>query len=83
MDTWKIVVAYTGWLFAAAAIGLLLGLLSGELVLALGLVDAASVEQRTVVEVVAVAGIVVLAALPFLLHHWVRREEATGGADED
>ena len=81
MDTWKIVVAYTGWLFAAAAIGLLLGLLSGELALAVRFVDAASPEQRTVVEWVAVVGFVVLAAVPFLLRNRVRREEATGRDD--
>jgi len=81
VDTWKIVVAYTGWLFAAAAIGLLLGLLSGELALAVRFVDAASPEQRTVVEWVAVVGFVVLAAVPFLLRNRVRREEATGRDD--
>lgn len=79
MDTWKIVVAYAGWLLAGAAIALLIGLLCGELALALGVVDAASPEQRTVVEAVAIAGFVVLAALPFLLRHRVRREEAAAG----
>lgn len=82
MDTWKAIAAYLGWLLAAAAIGLLVGLLIGELALALRLVDAASTQQRIVVEGVAVAGFLVLAALPFLLRHRVGREEAGPGDGE-
>lgn len=79
VETWKLAVAYVAWLLAAATIALLVGLLIGELALAIGAVDAASREQRTVVEVVAVAGFLVLAALPFLLRNRIAREEEIGG----
>jgi hypothetical protein len=78
METWKVVAAYAAWLLAAATISLLVGLLLGELVLAVGLVDAASTQQRIVVEAVAVAGFLVLAALPYLLRRRVSGEVGDG-----
>lgn len=65
--TWKLVVAYLGWLLAAAAIALLFGSLISELAALVGIVEAGSDSQQRVVEVCMIAGFVWLALLPFLL----------------
>lgn len=64
---WKLLVAYIGWLLAASALAILFGVLIGELLALVGLVDSLSTEQRRVVEISGVVGFVVLALLPFLL----------------
>jgi len=75
VETWKAVVAYLGWLLAAATIAILGGLLVGEAALSVGLVDSASSEQKLVVEAVGIVLFVVLAALPYLLRHRVMQEQ--------
>jgi len=73
---WKLTLAYLGWLLAASALALLLGLVTAEVVALTGLVDSLSQEQKRVVEVVAIAGFIALALLPFLLRrHVVRSDE--------
>lgn len=81
METWKAVIAYLGWLLAAATIAILGGLLAGEVALSVGLVDSASSEQKLVVEAVGVVLFVMLAALPYLLRHRVMQEEAEAGEE--
>jgi len=73
--TWKLVVAYLGWLLAASALALLFGLVLSELAALVRLVDAGSDAQQTVVEVVAVIAFVVLALLPFLLRRRILKAE--------
>lgn len=73
--TWKLVVAYLGWLLAASAVALLLGLVLSEIAALFRLVDAGSDAQQTVVEVVSIAAFVVLALLPFLLRHRILKTE--------
>ena len=75
VETWKLIGAYVGWLFAAAAIALLGGLLVGEALSLVGLVDAAGAKQKLVVESVAVVLFLVLAALPYLLRDRFLPEE--------
>ena len=81
VETWKAVIAYLGWLLAAATIAILGGLLAGEVALSVGLVDSASSEQKLVVEAVGVVLFVMLAALPYLLRHRVMQEEAEAGEE--
>ncbi len=76
VETWKLIAAYVGWLLAAAAIALLGGLLVGEMLSLVGLVDAAGAEQKLVVEVVAVVLFLLLAALPYLLRDRFLPEES-------
>ena len=73
--TWKLIVAYLGWLLAASALALLFGLVLSELAALVRLVDAGSDAQQTVVEVVAVIAFVVLALLPFLLRRRILKAE--------
>ncbi len=73
--TWKLVVAYLGWLLAASALALLFGLLLGELVALLRLVGSGSDRQQTVVEVASIGCFIVLALLPFLLRRRILRTE--------
>ena len=73
--TWKLVVAYLGWLLAASALALLLGLVLSEIAALFRLVDAGSDAQQTVVEVVSIAAFVVLALLPFLLRRRILKTE--------
>jgi TRAP-type C4-dicarboxylate transport system permease small subunit len=77
--SWKLTVAYIGWLLAAIAIAIVFGVLTSELLALVGLVDSLSREQRRVIEVVSVAAFVVLALLPFLLRRRLTRsdDEAT------
>lgn len=72
---WKLPVAYLAWLLAASALAILFGILVGELLALVGLVDSLSREQRRVVEVASVAAFVVLAFLPFLLRHRLMRSD--------
>ena len=65
--TWKLVVAYLGWLLAAFAIAVLFGLVISELAAVIGIVDAGSENQQRVVEVTLIAAFVWLGLLPFLL----------------
>ena len=81
VETWKAIAAYLGWLLAAASIAILGGLLAGDVVLFVGLVDPASSEQKLVVEAVGIVLFVMLAALPYLLRHRVMREEAEPGEE--
>jgi multisubunit Na+/H+ antiporter MnhB subunit len=81
VETWKAIAAYLGWLLAAASIAILGGLLAGEVVLFVGLVDPAGSEQKLVVEAVGIVLFVMLAALPYLLRHRVLREEAEPGEE--
>ena len=81
VETWKAIAAYLGWLLAAASIAILGGLLAGEVVLFVGLVDPAGSEQKLVVEAVGIVLFVMLAALPYLLRHRVMREEAEPGEE--
>ena len=73
--SWKLTVAYIGWLLAAIALAIVFGVLTGELLALVGLVDSLSHEQRRVVEVVSVAAFVVLALLPFLLRRRLMRSD--------
>ena len=81
VETWKAIAAYLGWLLAAASIAILGGLLAGEVVLFVGLVDPAGSEQKLVVEAVGIVLFLMLAALPYLLRHRVLREEAEPGEE--
>jgi len=71
----KLLVAYLGWLLAASALAILFGILTGELLALVGLVDSLSQQQRRVVEVAAIAGFVGLALLPFLLRRRLVRSD--------
>ena len=73
--SWKLTVAYIGWLLAAIAIAIVFGVLTSELLALVGLVDSLSREQRRVIEVVSVAAFVVLALLPFLLRRRLTRSD--------
>ena len=73
--SWKLTVAYIGWLLAAIAIAIVFGVLTSELLALVGLVDSLSKEQRRVIEVVSVAAFVVLALLPFLLRRRLMRSD--------
>ena len=73
--SWKLTVAYIGWLLAAIALAIVFGVLTSELLALVGLVDSLSQEQRRVVEVVSVAAFVVLALLPFLLRRRLMRSD--------
>lgn len=82
--TWKLVVAYLGWLLAAAAVALLFGSLISELAALVGVVEAGSDGQQRVVEVCLVAGFLWLALLPFLLRRLLlRSEDAAASGDDD
>lgn len=73
--TWKLVVAYIGWLLAAGALAVLFALLIGEVLALVGIVDSGSETQETVVEVAIVAWFFLLAALPFLLRRHILKTE--------
>ena len=73
--SWKLTVAYIGWLLAAIGIAIVFGVLTSELLALVGLVDSLSKEQRRVIEVVSVAAFVVLALLPFLLRRRLMRSD--------
>ena len=73
--TWKLVVAYLGWLLAASALALLFGELFAELMALVRIVDAGSEALQTTVEVAAIACFIALALLPFLLRNRIIRSE--------
>lgn len=73
--TWKLVVAYLGWLLAAIALALLFGLVLSEIAALVRLVEAGSDAQQTVVEVLSVIAFVVLALLPFLLRRRILKTQ--------
>jgi hypothetical protein len=75
--TWKLIVAYLGWLLAASALGLLFGLLLGEAAAAVRVVESGSDGQQTVVEVSSISCFVLLALLPFLLRGRIIRSEGS------
>ncbi|MEN8114089.1 MAG: hypothetical protein ABFS21_06845 [Actinomycetota bacterium] len=72
-SVWKFVLIYLVWLLASVAIALIGGLLVGAVASLLG-VDAKSVLHQRIVEVAAVLGFTLLAAVPF----YVRRRMASG-----
>ena len=74
----KFVLIYLGWLLAAVGIALVLALFVGQIVTFFG-IDPASATRRHLTEILAVVFFVILAATPFLIPRFSRRE--TEGED--
>ena len=63
---WKLVAIYLVWIVASAAIALIAGLLVAAIATGFG-VESQTTGSQNLIAVVAAAGFVVLAILPFLL----------------
>ena len=69
METWKIVLLYLIWLLACGAIAVMTGVLAGEILWLLGLVELDATGYRVTVDVVSAVVFVLLALLPFFLRN--------------
>lgn len=67
MSTTKLIVLTVLWVLAAAAIGIVVGMIVGELAWIIGLVDLDSSAHRTVVDVVSLVAFLLLVAVPWLI----------------
>jgi H+/Cl- antiporter ClcA len=67
VSTPKLVVLSVLWILAAAAIGIVVGMVAGELAWIVGWVELGSTAHRTIVDVVALVAFVLLMAVPWLI----------------
>lgn len=67
MSTPKLVVLTVLWILAAAAIGIVVGMIIGEIAWITGLVDLDTTPHRTIVDVVSLAAFLLLLAVPWLI----------------
>lgn len=75
METWKLVLLYAVWLLACGAIAVMFGVLAGEILWLLGLVELDETAYRVTVDVVAAVAFVLLALTPFFLRRRLSRDE--------
>jgi len=78
VETWKLLLLYGAWLLASGAIAVIFGVLAGEILWLIGVVELEDTAYRIVVDVVAAISFVLLALTPWLLRHRFLREEEAG-----
>lgn len=69
---------YLTWLLASGAIAVIFGVLAGEILWLLGIVELDEVAYLVVVDLVAAVSFVLLALMPWLLRHRLMRDEEAG-----
>lgn len=69
MSTPRLVLLSVLWILAAAAIGVIVGMIAGELAWIFGWVELDSAPHRTIVDVTSLAAFVALVAVPWLIRH--------------